>query len=156
MCICFQADVFSYGIILCEIIARVQADPDFLPRTEVTFPPYHLVILYLPVCFVHWSICWCPTIHTLFILCSIHMTQDGPEWVIKTVYLLKGWGFVLIFLNPKAVTELKSLSHIIDQLQLMTNMFVFAEMSSTREDWQVCFFKCKMYSSVRFMLTVLS
>ncbi|MBN3288692.1 TESK1 kinase, partial [Polyodon spathula] len=29
-----KADLFAYGIILCEIIARIQADPDFMPRTE--------------------------------------------------------------------------------------------------------------------------
>lgn len=29
-----KVDVFSFGIMICEIIGRVQADPDFMPRTD--------------------------------------------------------------------------------------------------------------------------
>ena len=29
-----QADIFSFGIIMCELIARIEADPDILPRTQ--------------------------------------------------------------------------------------------------------------------------
>ncbi|KAM6976825.1 dual specificity testis-specific protein kinase 2 [Aplochiton taeniatus] len=29
-----KVDVFAFGIILCEVIARIEADPDFMPRTE--------------------------------------------------------------------------------------------------------------------------
>lgn len=37
---CEQADVFSFGITLAEIMARISADPDFMPRTQV-----HTVLL---------------------------------------------------------------------------------------------------------------
>ena len=30
-----QADIFSYGIILCEMIARITSDPEDLPRLAV-------------------------------------------------------------------------------------------------------------------------
>ncbi len=32
---CEQADVFSFGITLAEIMARISADPEIMPRTMV-------------------------------------------------------------------------------------------------------------------------
>lgn len=30
-----KVDIFSFGIIVCEVLSRTISDPDFLPRTRV-------------------------------------------------------------------------------------------------------------------------
>ncbi|KAK9731449.1 Protein tyrosine and serine/threonine kinase [Popillia japonica] len=58
-----RSDVFSYGIVLCELIARVEADPDQLPRTDNFGLDY---MAFLELCdpnvvpdFLHWAFLCC-------------------------------------------------------------------------------------------------
>ena len=45
-----KADVFSFGIILCELISRLESDPDELPRRKVyQLASYENNILWLSV-----------------------------------------------------------------------------------------------------------
>ncbi|XP_063996243.1 dual specificity testis-specific protein kinase 1 [Pogoniulus pusillus] len=68
------ADLFSYGIVLCEIIARIPADPDYMPRTEEygldvnTFRS--MVEISCPMAFLELALNCCnmePTLRPLFI-----------------------------------------------------------------------------------------
>ena len=43
-----KADVFSYGIVVCEVISRLDADPDEIPRMKVEL----LINLWLLLCVV--------------------------------------------------------------------------------------------------------
>ena len=42
-----KADVFSYGIILAELMARIPADPEYMPRTNVSKHSIYGICLYL-------------------------------------------------------------------------------------------------------------
>ncbi|XP_022243522.1 dual specificity testis-specific protein kinase 2-like [Limulus polyphemus] len=57
-----KADIFSFGIILCEMIARIEADPDILPRTENFGVDYKAFSKMCPDCppdFLKLALCCC-------------------------------------------------------------------------------------------------
>ena len=47
-----KADVFSYGIVVCEIISRLDADPDEIPRMKVN---KHVQLLWLLLLISSWG-----------------------------------------------------------------------------------------------------
>lgn len=63
-----KADVFSYGIILCELIARVEADPDILPRTKKFGVDYVAFSKMAADCPLH-------LLHLAFICCQIEANK---------------------------------------------------------------------------------
>ena len=62
---CVKVDVFSYGIILCEITARVHADPEVLPRTNkfgVDYVAFSKMATDCPLHFLHLTFICCQVI----------------------------------------------------------------------------------------------
>ena len=59
-----QVDIFSYGIILCEIIGRVHSSPEEIPRTNVRKALYNL--------FAH--------IHALY--------TRLQKWILNLIYVI--------------------------------------------------------------------
>lgn len=57
-----KADIFSFGIILCEIIARIDADPEVLPRTSnfgLDYVAFSGLIDYCPLDFLRLAFTCC-------------------------------------------------------------------------------------------------
>ncbi|KAI5629840.1 dual specificity testis-specific protein kinase 1, partial [Silurus asotus] len=77
-----KVDVFAYGIILCEIIGRIQADPDFLPRTEASLCDFGLDV----EAFQHLAGECPPAFFSLAVTCCCMKAQSRPpfsEIVVK-------------------------------------------------------------------------
>lgn len=78
-----RSDVFSYGIILCEMIARVEADPDMLPRTDNFGLDY---LAFTEMCgancipeFLKLAFCCCTVSHGLYSFNLANMFQNVPD-----------------------------------------------------------------------------
>nr|XP_015809960.2 dual specificity testis-specific protein kinase 2 [Nothobranchius furzeri] len=94
-----KVDVFAFGIILCEIIARIEADPDVLPRTEdfgLDVDAFENMIGDCP-----------PAFFSLAVTCCGMSAEHRPSFsgVVSTLEALgkEGDGEVLISLEPVAV-----------------------------------------------------
>lgn len=78
-----KADVFSYGIILCEVIARVDADPEVLPRTK-TFG-----VDYVKFCSMS-SDCPLHFLHQAFVCCQIDPSKRPSfKKIVSSLQVLK-------------------------------------------------------------------
>ncbi|XP_066538171.1 dual specificity testis-specific protein kinase 2 isoform X2 [Hoplias malabaricus] len=76
-----KVDVFAYGIILCEIIGRIQADPDFLPRTEdfgLDVDAFQLMVRDCP-----------PAFFSLAVTCCSMRAQSRPPFAVIVAELEK-------------------------------------------------------------------
>ncbi|XP_032062927.1 dual specificity testis-specific protein kinase 1-like isoform X6 [Aythya fuligula] len=94
-----EADVFAYGIILCETIACVPADPDYLPRTEdfgLNVTAFHTMVgLDCPAAFLQMAFHCCsvsPCRGDVQILVSHRGLPFPAYWSCFQVVHPKGWG----------------------------------------------------------------
>ncbi|XP_032062925.1 dual specificity testis-specific protein kinase 1-like isoform X4 [Aythya fuligula] len=94
-----KADVFAYGIILCETIACVPADPDYLPRTEdfgLNVTAFHTMVgLDCPAAFLQMAFHCCsvsPCRGDVQILVSHRGLPFPAYWSCFQVVHPKGWG----------------------------------------------------------------
>jgi len=82
-------DVFSYGIILCEITARVHADPEILPRTKkfgVDYVAFSKMATDCPLHFLHLTfICCQVTVHSSLNSVVVILCSDLPHYSFYTL-----------------------------------------------------------------------
>ncbi|ESO06664.1 hypothetical protein HELRODRAFT_64650 [Helobdella robusta] len=87
-----KADVFSYGIVLCEIIARVEADPDILPRTKKYGVDYVEFSKMSSDCPLHF-------LHQAFICCQIDPSKRPSFWkIVGSLQVMKSSAHMAVIL----------------------------------------------------------
>ena len=86
---CAKVDVFSYGIILCEITARVHADPEILPRTNkfgVDYVAFSKMATDCPLHFLHLTFICCQVIVARRLASLTHRCKNA--FYIKKIFCL--------------------------------------------------------------------